>query len=61
MPGLVPGPGDIGGTKSARSLAIGSQCVFFPLEGKKRGALCIIVVSDAETPEVWLTSFLHVV
>lgn len=45
------GPGDTEGTRRARSLAIGSQCVFFPLEDCYCGTLCIVVVSDAEAPE----------
>lgn len=61
MPGAVLGPGDIEETRRARSLTIGNQCVFFPLEDYYCGALCIVVVSDTEAPTVWFTSFLHVV
>lgn len=59
--GPVFGPGNIEVTRRARSLAKGSQCVFFLLEDYYCGALCIVVVSDATAPKVVFTSFLHVV
>lgn len=39
MPGTVFGPGDIEEMRRAKSLATGSQCVFFPLEDYDCGTL----------------------